>query len=236
MAPGTAPGTLQAEPRAAPETIVGQPHMGHQQGSKRLQRGSFHREYKSDGQRAQIHVLEGRTVTIFSRNQEDNTGKCPDTVSCIPGIKLWPVTSFTLHMGAVAWDQEKKQIRSFQVLTTCKHKEVGTAKIQVQVCLCAFDLIDLNGESWVLSPFPDAGSCSRTSRRQRASLSSPPPWTPSTHTRLPASHNWLKLKKANLDSVGDPLDLLVTGAYLGQRKLAAHYGGSLLASYGRQRE
>ena len=96
--------------------------------------------------------LEGGEVKIFSRNQEDNTGRYPDIISRIPKIKLPSVTSFILDTEAVAWDREKKQIQPFQVLTTRKRKEVDAAEIQVQVCLYAFDLIYLNGESLVREP------------------------------------------------------------------------------------
>ncbi|XP_023377896.1 DNA ligase 1 [Pteropus vampyrus] len=119
---------------------------------KRFEEAAFTCEYKYDGQRAQIHLLEGGEVKIFSRNQEDNTGKYPDIISRIPKIKLPSVTSFILDAEAVAWDREKKQIQPFQVLTTRKRKEVDAAEIQVQVCLYAFDLIYLNGESLVREP------------------------------------------------------------------------------------
>ncbi|XP_055721933.1 DNA ligase 1 [Salvelinus fontinalis] len=233
---------------------------------KRFDEAAFTCEYKYDGERAQIHILENGEVRIFSRNQEDNTTKYPDIISRIPTVKNESVISCVLDSEAVAWDREKKQIQPFQVLTTRKRKDVAAADIKVQVCVYAFDLLYLNGESLVKKPLSCRRALLKESFQEKEGefvfaraidsdntdviaefleqsvrdscegLMVKTLEKDATYEIAKRSHNWLKLKKDYLDGVGDTMDLCVIGAYLGKGKRTGTYGGFLLACYDEDNE
>lgn len=116
---------------------------------KRLSSLAFTMEYKYDGERAQIHILEDNSVRIFSRNSEDNTNKYPDLRDVARDARLAGVTTCILDCEVVAFDREKNTLLPFQVLSTRKRKvdDDQADNQKVKVILQAFDLLYINGQS-----------------------------------------------------------------------------------------
>lgn len=104
-------------------------------------------EYKYDGERAQVHLQADGTVKVYSRNMEDMTQRYPDLLAGGTRFANKSVSSFILDCEAVAWDRQQKKILPFQVLSTRKRKDVEAGEVKVQICLFAFDVLYLNGES-----------------------------------------------------------------------------------------
>ncbi|RMZ81843.1 hypothetical protein DV738_g2136, partial [Chaetothyriales sp. CBS 135597] len=119
----------------------------------KLQGRDFGCEFKYDGQRAQVHCDELGQVSIFSRHLEVMTEKYPDLVALVPEIRGDGVSSFILEGEVVAVDQSTGELKTFQTLTNRAKKGVDINSIQVDVCLFAFDLMYLNGQSLLDRPF-----------------------------------------------------------------------------------
>lgn len=227
----------------------------------RFEKLTFTCEYKYDGERAQIHRLDDGTVYIYSRNSENMTQKYPDVMAKIAEIAGPGVRSYVLDCEVVAYVPAEKRILPFQVLSTRKRKDVTQSSIEVEVCLFAFDLLYLNGESLLEEPFRRRRQLLHDSFRdvpgefhfaQSADLTLVEDIQAFLETAVAAgceglmvktldaessyepsrrSRKWLKVKKDYIEGAGDSLDLVVIGGYQGRGKRTGVYGGYLLACY-----
>ncbi|KAH0838289.1 DNA ligase I [Lanmaoa asiatica] len=121
----------------------------------RFESKRFTCEYKYDGERAQVHKLGDGVVGVFSRNSEDMSKKYPDLVEQLPHCIKPETKSFVFDAEAVAIDKTTGTLMPFQELSKRKRKDVKIEDIQVRVCLFAFDLLYLNGESLLQRPLAE---------------------------------------------------------------------------------
>ncbi|KAI9826287.1 MAG: hypothetical protein M1832_000204 [Thelocarpon impressellum] len=136
----------------------------------RFENKNFTCEYKYDGERAQIHFVSSESpeqypgvlssvtgrkglAAVFSRNSEDLSKKYPDVLAKLDSWVKKETQSFVLDCETVAWDVEEKKVLPFQQLMTRKKKDVKIEDVKVKVCVFAFDLLFLNGESVVKKTF-----------------------------------------------------------------------------------
>ena len=112
----------------------------------RFQGETFTSEYKYDGERAQVHLLNDGTMRIYSRNGENMTERYPE-IKITDFIQDLDITkNLILDCEAVAWDKDQAKILPFQVLSTRKRKDVELNDVKVRVCLFAFDILCHNDE------------------------------------------------------------------------------------------
>jgi len=216
-------------------------------------------EFKYDGERSQIHVMDRNSVAVYTRNAENVTGKYPDIVKRVPKYLKPEVESIVLDCESVAFDVETNKILPFQRLSTRARKDVTLSNIKVQVCIFCFDCLYLNGVSLLSKPLTERREALYSSIETEPGIIQFAEHQTSnnveqlqefldlavqsnteglivktldcTYEPSKRSVNWLKLKKDYLEGVGDSFDLVVIGAWHGKGKRTGVFGSYLLAVY-----
>jgi DNA ligase 1 len=129
------------------EPMLAKPTKSIQEVLKRLNGQRFTCEFKYDGERAQVHLLENGSSQVFSRNLLNTTEKYPEIPQYVKLAAKSSVTSFVLDTEVVAFNRETGNLVPFQVLSTRKKTEESAETAKVQVIVQAFDLMYLNGTS-----------------------------------------------------------------------------------------
>ncbi|UKJ88803.2 DNA ligase 1 precursor [Theileria orientalis] len=217
-------------------------------------------EYKYDGERVQLHLLNDRTIKLFSRNMENLCPKYPDVVANFTKCIKDDLKECIIDCEVVPMDNENK-ILSFQCLSTRKRKDVDINNISVKVCLYPFDILYLNGESLVTMPLskrrellhsslnPQTGLLSFAKYKNVDSLEDIDDFLKmavqesceglmiktlddkATYEPQARSNKWLKFKKDYITGMSDSVDLVPMGAFYGKGKRTNVYGSFLLAVY-----
>eukprot|EP00850_Spirogloea_muscicola_P002495 SM000009S23624 [mRNA] locus=s9:1126881:1136155:- [translate_table: standard] len=126
---------------------------------KRFQGQAFTCEYKYDGQRAQIHLLPGGDIRIFSRNSDDITARFPDVSDIVRDAAKAGIQSFIIDSEVVAVDRaDGNRLRAFQHLSTRERggrdgASVSLVSIKVDVCIFVFDILYVDGNPLVKASF-----------------------------------------------------------------------------------
>ena len=200
-------------------------------------------EYKYDGFRCQVHK-SGNLVEIFSRNLENTTTMYPDLVD---GVLNEVVADEVIFEGeAIAFRPETGEFLPFQETVQRKRKyDIEKKALEIPLKLFAFDILYLNGESFLDKPFTkrreelskilDKRDLILLSEEQEVS-------TPlrlenifdeaitrglegivakrldGTYAAGARNFNWIKLKRSYASKLDDNIDALVMGYDYGQGK------------------
>merc|ERR1719502_1387715 len=131
--------------------MLAKPSKGIPEVVQRLAGKRFTAEWKYDGERAQIHIVDRNNIKVYSRNSENMTEKYPDVIQVVKDALTDDCQNGIIDSEVVAWDVDNAKILPFQVLSTRGRKNIKVEDIKVQVCIMPFDCMLHNGVSLVKS-------------------------------------------------------------------------------------
>jgi len=218
--------------------------------------GKISAEEKYDGERMQVHK-KGNDIVIYSRRLENITYQFPDVVE---GIKKYiKARDCVIEGEAVATEGEK--LLPFQSLMQRKRKyEIEKYVEKVPVTLFLFDLLYLNGKTYINEPYPKRRAALekivvekgvvRLARRvvsdkiediedffnesvQRGGEGIVAKSTAENSVYQAGTRGWLwiKWKREYMKEIRETIDLVIVGAFMGRGLRSGTYGALLCAAY-----
>ncbi len=213
-------------------------------------------EYKYDGIRIQAHK-DGEKIVLYSRNLEKLTEQFPDVREYIQDID---VNQLIIEGECVAYDIANNKFKPFQELMHRRRKyDVDKAKEQYQVKLFVFDLLFLNGKSFLNESYLERRKNlekliknNGISTAKSLIVDSPSPFheffdksikdgcegviaksiqKDSIYKAGARGFLWIKFKHSYQENLGDSIDLVVVGGNMGRGKWAGLYGALFGAIY-----
>jgi DNA ligase-1 len=222
-------------------------------------------EPKYDGLRLQIHLSQKSKVKsqknpdvhIFTRGLEDATHMYPDIMRAV--IDELDCDEAIIEGEALGYDHEHDRFLSFQETIQRKRKhDVAEAALRIPLRLMAFDVLYVDGESYIARPLTERRAKLATLLAQKTK-SSTIVMAPETITSDPVTieslfdtyitdglegimakkladpykpgareYSWVKLKKSYSEKVNDTIDCVVMGFDHGKGKRAAFGIGAVL--------
>ncbi|MBR9683510.1 ATP-dependent DNA ligase [Candidatus Woesearchaeota archaeon] len=217
---------------------------------------------KYDGERLQVHKVNGE-ITLFSRRMEEVTLQFPDVVEYLQ--KQVKGKDFIVEGEVVAISEEGKAL-PFQVLMRRRRKhDVEEYVAKIPVCLFLFDLLYLNGKSYLDKPYLERMTALEKIVKKGEHLTLTKTIVTEDVDEVEKFFNeslqqgyegiiakstapesiykpgtrgwlWIKWKKEYVQEMQDTFDLVVIGAFLGKGRRAGVYGALLLAAYNKKED
>ena len=215
-------------------------------------------EAKYDGERVQAHMDSSGKVKLFSRRLEEITPQFPDLAEHLK--KTIKAEDYVLEGEILAIDKKGNPL-PFQTLMQRRRKyDVEQYIKEIPIQLKVFDLLYLNGESWLNQPYykrseklgeivrkdnevtlteriitDDVKEIEQFFKKMLKSgyegIFMKSRAEDSFYQAGVRGWNWIKWKKEYVQEMVDTFDLAVVGAFYGKGKRSGGYGALLCASY-----
>ena len=218
--------------------------------------GKLAAEGKYDGERVQIHKDKEGKISLFSRRLENTSEQFPDLVEYIS--KQIKANEFVIEAEILAIDEKGSHL-PFQTLMQRRRKyEVDEYVKKIPVQAKVFDLLYLNGKSYINEPYAERTKLLRKLIKESKHLTNSDQIITDNMEEVQQffekmlkdgqegimikslegvyqagtrGWNWIKWKKDYSGDITDTFDLVVVGAFYGRGRRSGTYGALLCAAY-----